>query len=372
MKTHSIQIKVVAILVLIIANSCIDYYKISTKVNLDGSLERTIQIVADDSVSVFKGNLSVPIDSNWKISTRWFHEKPNDTSSGKKFEYTATRHFKNVDDLNDYLKIEKDSSAGIMIETEFQKKFRWFYTYLTYTETYKKSMPFTYSPVEDFMNETEIGYFTNDEYIYSKEHDSLIHIKDLEQIPVLSHSDSLRMEQLQENLSEKLSLFVLKNLVEEYVNLLMAELKTEAPEKYENILKHKDEIINAGTAENIFAEINSNSDPVKKIDSILGLEKDYFKIKNPTACKAFEDKTEVMINTMLLGDDIKNSISLPGILLNTNADSINNGMAFWNYNEKYFFANDYKLIAESRVINKWAFAVSALLILLLAFVLIRK
>jgi hypothetical protein len=78
-----------------------------------------------------------------------------------------------------------------------------------------------------------------------------------------------------------------------------------------------------------------------------------------------------MFDLFLAGGAIKNSITMPGILLKTNADSINGSQAFWNYNERYFFAKDYKMMAESRIINKWAFAVTAIILLSLIFLILK-
>jgi hypothetical protein len=372
MKTREIKLKILAILVLLLNNSCIDFYKISTTVNADGSLERTIQVVCDDdSTTVFEGNLKVPDDTSWTISSRWFYSIPDDTTSERKYEYTASKHFNSVDELNNYLKIENDTTTLIKIESNFDKKFRWFYTYITYKETYRKSLPYEYYKPEDFFSGNELSYLYDDEFIYVREYDSLVLIKDLKQIPQLNHQDSVRMEELENKLSLKLSDFLGRNIYEDFYNYLASTLEKSNKKKYTYLVENKDDIYNDSQLGQIFSNLvqDESNDPFDRIAAIIGLPEDSIKNLNPSAYKIFETKIENTANLFKSDEDFKNSITMPGLLLNTNADSISDGKTYWNYNEHYFYLNDYHLYAESRIINKWAFAITGIVTILLLFFL---
>jgi hypothetical protein len=365
MNTRRQALKILAVLILLLNNSCIDHYSVSTKINADGSLERTIQVVCDDSASVFKGNLKIPTDTSWTISTLWFYSTPGDSTSEKKFEYTATKHFQNVVALNNYLKVENDTSTQIKTESSFSKKFRWFYTYISYKETYRKSLPFEYYKPKDFINENELSYFYDDDYTYVKEKDSLVHIKDLDKIPLLSHQDSLKMDKLEYKIIHKLSDFLGRNIYEEYYQYLVSELKTDKT-KFNYLVENKDSIYKHSRLSDAFTDLNlDDKDPFELIAEKIGLTSDSIEKLNPQAFKAVKTKIDNSINLFVADEELINTISMPGLLLKTNADSIREAQAYWNYSEHYFYLNDYKLYAESRIVNKWAFAVTGIAIIFL-------
>jgi hypothetical protein len=371
MKTSNRILKILAVILLFLFNSCIDHYSISTKINADGSLDRTIQVVADDSTSVFEGNLKIPSDTSWKISTRWIYSVEGDTTSEKKFEYTASKHFSNIHELNKYLTVVGDTTTFIKISGRLEKKFRWFYTYYSYAETYQKSFPFNQFSPDKFINENELSYFYDDKYIYVKEKDSLVHLKDLDKIPVLNHQDSLRMEDLGNNILKKLSTYIGKSIYEEYYQYLLTELKTLDNAKYQYLLKNKDSIYSHSRLSDALTDLKEQKgDPFETINQEIGLSTDSVEKLNPSAFKPLNTKIENTINLFFDDQKIRNEVSLPGELLNTNADSISRGIAYWNYNEHYFFLSDYRLLAESRTINRWTFYLTGIIAVALGLSLI--
>ncbi len=375
-KSNSILIKVLAIVILFTVNSCIDFYEITTLVNIDGSIDRTIRVMASDSSSVFKGNLKVPLPSDtcWKITMLWHKEIPKDSASKKRFEYIAQKHFANVDELNRYLKVNNDTTTEIGVNVEFRKQFRWFYTYITYTETYKKSTPFGHYPIEDFLSDSDLTFFYDDNFTYSREHDSLIHIKDLKQIPILNHSDSLRKEELENQKLAPLSKFIMKNLIAEYINLTANEFLSTSPEKYNFILSRKDEILKQEEAEKSIESMFSRKDTpmFNWVDSMLNIKGNSLEKLNPILSKDFNKKTSKMFDGLFPDEKIKCSTIMPGLLLQTNADSISGNQTFWNINEKYFFAKDYQLVAKSRIVNNWTFFLSGFIAVGLLILIFRK
>ncbi len=375
-KSNSILIKVLAIFILLTINSCIDFYEITTRVNADGSIDRTIRVMAGDSTSVFKGNLKVPLpnDTSWKITMHWHKEIPKDSISKKKFEYIAYKHFANAEELNKFLKVNNDTTTEIGANVEFKKQFRWFYTFVTYTETYKKRTPFSHYPIEDFMSDPDLTFFYDDNFTYSREHDSLIHIKDLKQIPILNHSDSLRKEELEKQKKVALSNFIVKNLFDEYITLTANEYALTSKEKYNYILGHKDEVLKHEVTDKELDMLLSKNDkhPFDRIDSLLNIKGNSLEKLNPELYKIFDKKASKMFNSLFSEDKIKCSTVMPGVLIQTNADSISGNQTFWNINEKYFFAKNYQLVAKSRIINKWAFILSGfIVVVLLIFIFSR-
>lgn len=361
-KSNSILIKVLAIIVLFTINSCIDFYEITTRVNADGSLDRTIRVMASDSSSVFNGNIRVPLpdDTCWAIVSHEYQELDKDSKPIKKFEYIATRHFKNVEDLNNFLKVNNDTTTEVGVNVELKKQFRWFYTYVTYTETYKKSIPFNHYPIDDFMSDSDLSFIYDDNFTYSREQDKLIHIKNLKVIPILNRSDSIRKEQLEKQKMIALYSFISKNIVSEYLNLVAKEYSSISKEKHDFIMSQKEEVLKFMTKEeNLEAlQAKKGKDPFAKIDSILNIKGESLKELDSVLYKDFSKKASKTFDYLVFDEKIKCSTIMPGVLLQTNADSIAKSQTYWNINERYFFAKDHQLIAKSRLVNNWAFILS--------------
>ncbi len=375
-KSNSILIKALAIIILFTINSCIDFYEITTRVNLDGSLDRTIRVMASDSTSVFKGNYKVPLpsDTTWKVTMRWHNENPKDSLSKKKFEYIAHKRFANAEELNNFLKVNKDTTTEIGVFVELKKQFRWFYTYVTYTETYKKSIPFNHFPIEDFMSENDLSFFYDDNFTYSREQDKLIHIKDLKEIPILSHSDSIRKEQIEKQKMIAFYSYIYKNIVTEYLNLVSKEYSSISTEKSNHILSQKDEVIKYIIKEENMSAFQDKKgvDPFDKIDSILNIKGKSLKELNPSTFKQFNKKASNSFEYLIPDEKIKCSTIMPGVLLHTNADSIAGNQTYWNINERFFFAKDHQLVAKSRLVNSWAFILSGLIAVGLLALIFRR
>ena len=72
----------------------------------------------------------------------------------------------------------------------------------------------------------------------------------------------------------------------------------------------------------------------------------------------FEEKS---IATQLFEYQIKFELSMPGELLSSNAVSAQDGMLVWKVDAYRVLTDNYRLQAESRVMNIWAFVLTGLL-----------
>ncbi|MBN2485872.1 MAG: hypothetical protein JXB34_07845 [Bacteroidales bacterium] len=374
MITKRNKIWLLVALLLLINNGCIEYYKISTTVNADGSFDRTIMVFASDSATVFDGHMQIPTDSSWQIKSRWIYPSADDTISEKKFEYIATKRFKNIKELNEFLDVKYDTSIIIQITCNSEKKFRWFYTYHTYTETYLKSFPFDYFKAEDYFTEAYLPHLYKEEFTYIREKDSLSLIKDLETIPQLNSSDSARMLELEMEISKEISGFIAMNIYEEFYNYLISGLEVSYPEKYSFLKNNKDILFQESGMHDIFSNDNifSNNDPLKEILKNLKLSEDSVIKFDSNAYKVFNEKLERTGQLYINSNEIKNSIAMPGLLLETNADSFKANQCFWNFNEYYFYLDNYLLFAKSRTLNIWAFILTGAVFIYLIFYLVKS
>jgi hypothetical protein len=305
-------------------------YSVKTKVNPDGSFERIFIVEKDDSAGVYNNPFPVVFDSTWTINIK----RVNDTS--KIFIYSAKKYFSSSEEL------EKDnvfteSPDKINITTKITKQFLWFYTYYNFKEIYRGNNPFNSIPLKKYFSENEI------KQIYSDSTDKV--------------------------LKERVEEWLQRNIFEEYFEILSNGLsKINDPVLTEDLLNSKKEELYQSL-------IKSNSNPGDELricEKVLGTKavwslKNKFKDKEESVKKRFEAMMESDGN-------YGSEIILPGIIMSTNARTIEGNKVSWKLEKSgLFFA---EMNAQSRMINTWAFIVTGIIVLIIltgfALPVIRK
>ncbi len=311
------------IFLILLVNGCKEI-SVKTKVNSDGSIERVYSIESDSEID--DGIFPFQIDSTWKVNAK---QNP-DT---KKFLHTARKVYSSPDEF------KKDSSLQFIygrkkVELEIDEKFRWFYTYYSYKEVYHSLTVFNKIPMTDF--------FTDEE------------IKDIEAGNDTSY---------------------LKEKVEEWQQLNFYEVL------YEMLYKKAGEF-NSGDIsqpalkskkEELFkALVNNKNNP--ETEEVIKTLKAVFKTDAVTQWRSTVDEFielfEKELDNLSNGDKFSNDVILPGLILNTNARSIDGGRLTWRFTGDIFSMSDYEMFAESRSANEFAFIVTAALFLVILTLLL--
>lgn len=173
--------------------SCTESTDMVTGINSDGSCYREFNskvnqaFLLGDTTSKLNP-FPVDIDSNWIVSwkfrdSNWFREFPASKSTidsivksikskdkstvgaekkSDDFFVLARRNYASVDDMATNFKLKKSHKwSGMKVKYALEKKFRWFYTYYTYRETYPKIKHNFEIPIEKYMNKDEaLFWFT--------------------------------------------------------------------------------------------------------------------------------------------------------------------------------------------------------------------
>lgn len=313
----------IIIVILLIAgiSGCKKEYKTVTKVNPDGSCERTV-IARVDSSGLQNISFPFPQDSSWNVE---FKLMEGDTQK----VFVARKSFDDVNGIN----YEAARDGKISITVSLDKKFRWFFTYLRYTETYKSYNRFKRIALRDFLSSTDFSrYEGGDTSSY---------------------------------MTEKLDSYFEENLYQEFYSQLISELG-----------KLNDPLITADLFDSRKSELKDSllagsGDP----ESIIRSIKSIYKITRVEYLSAAIERIMQNINKELelmggADGDYINEVVMPGIVLNTNADALEGNKAVWKFNEKRFFYSDFNMSIESRVINMWAIYVTAGLVLLIVLLLV--
>jgi hypothetical protein len=350
-------------------NSCLEY-QFTTRIFPDGSCER-IMTVRGDSADLMHGIIKVPNDTSWKINIA---QVPGDQ---KKYELTATAHFPNVESLNKYFYKSVDSMPAVSINSELKKKFRWFYTYLDYKETYMAFTPYRKLPISKFLNEDEVKIlFAGDDKIIYQPNEDIVRLRrdTLEKIN-LSHADSLKLEKKKEDIELRYNEWLAQSIYE-----CMYDVMADRSEKLGS--KNINKAIMMAARDSIYAELkrrkqfnateeNHKGNSIASPELILDAARKFLPTDELAKVLSLDSLAYEEIDNRydrmeaITSNTYSNKLLMPGIITSTNAKSMNGNILTWEIEPGEFFFYDYVMSAESRLMNKWAFWVSGIVVLLL-------
>ncbi len=323
MKNKLSIMAIVPVFLILILSGCKKDYKTKTVVNSDGSCERTI-VLTQDGQEVKELKFPIP----YKKNIGWNYKLEKDAKDSSLYVYTANKGF---DDVNQ-LYMDYTDSNKIGLKVDFQKKFRWFYTFLNYKETYKRSFAYNYIPLNKYLTQAE--------------HKSFL------------QGDTSKA------ISEKLNNYVMENVRIAFWMKLKDSIKAGKYNsiRYDDLYEKKNEI------EKWLDNYRGGDKNIKAIQSII---KSNEATKLATQIDSIVNVLmEEITETSLAEGDFTNVVSMPGIIIATNATSINGNEASWKLTKDMFSYQDYEMMVESRVTNVWAFIVTGVVVLFLITLLI--
>ena len=336
---------IIWIVLSIILTSCFkENYRIFTRVDRDGSCQREIYTQADS----IHDDIFFPYDlsSDWIISQTDTVIEEHLSQKNKK-HMKISKKFQSIAALPNGLRSDK---VFPMSKESLKKRFRWFYTYYTFTATYPELTDKGSVPMDKYLTEAEQKF-----YLQGK----------------LSAYRGMSGMELKEKLDDIEVCFMnwyshsmyglCFDVVSYHASVTDIEFHTQ-------LIAIKDSLY-AVNKEQLAAGLGSAS-----LDDVCELLDKYFTTavfstlyaeKREEMDSMLEEKTSVVNEYSKF--DIRYELVLPGKILATNTDLQNNGVLAWNINLFRFLADDYTLTAESRAVNVWAFAVTLLLIVFAAY-----
>lgn len=296
-------------------------YKTSTKINSDGSCVRTV-MVKDNTVEPDSIVFPVPVDKSWKIE----RTKAKDDST--QTVYTATKDFGNVNDINN----EYKNKEKIGLHVNLDKKFRWFYTYYDYEEVYQSYFPFKKIPIRNFLTPQEYELYLKDDTTKAFK----------------KRLDKYAEENYFEYFFQELLNLVRNNKTADLTPDLIISKKEKIKE---NINEHGDK-----------------TDLMQYLEKVLGT-KSVWKLKNgiDEIVKTIMDR---MDQYSTANGSYKNEVAMPGIILNTNAKTVEGNKVIWEFDENRFCYEDFTMTVQSRAVNVWTFIVSGVVVFAVVILLI--
>lgn len=318
-KNHLFAINI-AILLLISAG-CKEYTT-KTKINPDGSCERIV-IVEGDTTNIAGLPFPIPVDKSWKI------EKKKSEKDSYKVIYTAAKQFADVNDLN----AEYRNQNKIGVKINFEKKFRWFYTYFEYEETYKSFYPFKLTPLKNFLSKEEYQKFMD--------------------------GDTTKA------LKKRIDEYVGKSYIEYFLSEFLKTCNKH------NITDVSEASVNANKQQ-LMEQLNDAGEGANELTSILEktLKAKSLKAVQPDIELIMEDIRKKVEWAGSADGTYTNQVSLPGVILSTNSKSVKGNTVEWIVDAQRFQFEDLAMRVESRSANVSMFVVTGVLFALAFFMLI--
>jgi len=332
---------------------CEQKISIESAVEEDGAIDRTIIFTEVDSAKVTQNIFGIRAGNGWTADIELFGRR-DDSVARKDVKYNITfrKHFNSVSEANDEFNSSVDSLFHI--RSSFEKKFRWFYTYIYYSDTYASINRFKYSG----------EFFTPEDYAF------------INRLPAegrsISKADSIYLE----NLTEKVyGQYVLLAMFEEHFQIVLQaaekngvgkqwidSLHRHKSKMYSYIVKHADDDDDA-FSKAFMIHLMDTLDipfPVEKI------KKDY-----QALYRELLPRWNFMITTSQEAT-FTHAIKLPWDIVDTNADSVSSSAVYWKPPMMKFSLRDYTMYVTARKLNYWTVVVSLVVVMVAILGLIRR
>lgn len=351
------------------STSCIQQSDILTVIKSDGSCYREYSENADDDFLL--GNMSekhnpftTTVDSTWDFC--WYYKNSglrtdfplkktvldsikklypsNDKSkfrlSKDEIVVIARRNYKTVEEFDGGLVIKTTTTfSQIKAKHKLNKKFRWFYTYYTYRETYPKLALKLDIPIEKYMAKNEAQFwFTGKPNIFKG-------------MNGLEMKDSLQTleNKYQSWINDNIWAIEFKGLLENFDKL------SQKPVSKEQMKNLEDSIYNSkfNNTDNVNLEKTLNAFFNTATFSEL------WKNENSPMKKYEKDLSGQFI--FLFQATFNYKVVLPGKITQASDAIIQGDTLIWKLSSQRLVLSELTLEAESRTVNLWAFILTGII-----------
>ena len=315
--------------------SCDEALQVTSKLNSDGSLDRTIAIADKDSSAYEYNIFGIQAGDAWQTESKVLSD------SSDKVYTVFSRHFPSIDAANKEMNVANDTLW--QIESKLESRFRWFYTYHRYSDSYSALNRFRHININD--------YFTPEDFAF------IDRVSDSE----LNFADSLFLEYIGDKIFEGFATEAWLDEIEQALFSVLDDVGQPAIKQRIDIRRLLDDT----------EEITDDAiDDIVPIAHRLGIDVDTLGI----ADKLIERYKGVESRINFMGDAINiellHIIEVPGTILETNALQVHGKTATWSPRIIKLCLQPYTMYAEYRTMNWWAIIVSAIVVLgSLAFLL---
>ena len=318
------------------------YYRMVTKIERDGGVQRDIYTNDCPTEETFlfdtEGWECVRLDSN-TVHDFFGHADHNEKAGKKKLYTKVSKRANSIDQFSKEIRTDKNKKFLAAPEESLKKQFRWFYTHHTFHCVYKKFDHPIPVPIDN--------YFTKEEQRFITQGD----------MSAYKGLNGLEISAIFEDIEPTLSQWFAHNWFEIVIGFFQT-------------LEHGYDRLEADK-EKIFATYLKGGDLDFMLgDTILNALNNFYNTTRfyelaEANAEFFEKEGDYYESIFQLLNYIIVSYELviPGKLLTTNAHVINADTLAWKVNGIRMLTDDYTLTATYRTSNRWAFALTGIILL---------
>ena len=332
--------------------------KMLTIISTDGSCQREISAMVDSafmtgSISEKNNPFPVEIDSSYSIVWRYKDGKIrtdfpitqslydsiiladttifNPKKKKNDFLVFVSQNYKSVEEMSEKFRLKPSHPWSEMdVKYSFEKKFRFFYSYFTYTETYPQVETSFEVPIENYMSKEEADFWFNGE-------------------PDLTQGmNGLEIQEYTDVLNEKYNIWVHQNVWNMQYKVLIDsyDLIINSPISKEELMRLRN---------TIFEKYSSKDDITQDMEGCLNhyFETNAFsvlwKMKDSPMDK-FDNEFSEQYFVRCASKSFDYQLLMPGEIVYTNGVNRNDTLS-WNISAYRMFRGDYVIEAQSRKIN---------------------
>ena len=326
-------------------------YRMQTQVNRDGSCVRSISVETRDSAFIAGDTtanpLPIQLDTTWTVECYNGQQKVTwpvvnfalfQTDTLPRLTIVASRRFPSVEAMAENFHFNHGLWSVCKPSIIFKKEFRWFYTYYSYTETYPPFSVLTKIPLDHYLTSEEqtLWFQGND--------------------PAFQGKNGTELCDLLSKIEPKAYLWLNHNLFAESYAAIDRLLP-------DHPFKNRFE----AARDSIF---RLNQDKYDALDAKLPemldnyLKTDHFSRHGQRIDSLDDPELNHKLDSLDLYEiTFQYELLLPGKILSSNTRQTTAGKLSWQLDAYRFLPQDYVMTAQSRAINVWAFALTALLLL---------
>jgi hypothetical protein len=331
------------VFVLITLASCDHTVSMETTVHEDGALDKMIIFENKDSA---KNILGLNEERGW-VKIAEFKKEESDSVKDRELVTTFTKSFASADTANAELAASNDSL--FQVTSKFEKKFRWFYTYICYSETFHSLNRLNLKPDD---------YLTPEDYAF------------IDRLPAegrkISKADDFYLRELNNRIFD---VYGTRALYEGMYDLSTKLIKDNNLESrwLDTLQAHKEDIFE--TLENR-KDLEDNF-MLQIMDSLQ------IPVSDPKIATSYDKlfkELQSVTNFITTANDGKyvNRINLPWAVVKTNADSTAGNTLIWAPPSIKFLLKDYTMYGECRKLNWWAVIISVLVVGFTGYLFARR
>ena len=300
----------------------------------NSKLQTTFPVKKSVLDSILKNTSSVI-----EIKKKW----NSDQSSPDLIVY-ASKNYKSVNEMDTLFKLKRSHPwSSFRVKHLLDTKFRWFYTYYRYTETYPKLVTNFDIPIEKYMTKEEaLFWFTGKPDL----------VEGMNGVEIREYVGSLE-DNFHKWFNKNLWDSEYKILLENYDNIARIQVSKE------RLTSLRDSIFNA--------KVNKAED--FKMEQILddyfktGIFSTYWKTEDCPMAK-FEHDFNNQGSILFFGGAFKYKLIMPGKVTHQNNAVVHGDTLVWNLTAYRMIPSNYVIEAQSRKANIWAFILTGLILVI--------